>query len=263
MRSVKISDDLKLFDIHLRGKILYRRPVRERRDSSFKILLFITISALVLLVILLTARLRSIQKENADRTSRQSVAQSLSQLKEQSNSTNETSETSKEDKQINPAKTATSVEITDLSPYLELSGKYVTRENADCTIDFKDGVYASENPGKQQVYYFDKVLIHPDKTIVINVSGDYDYSGAPGQGDITKKVYLSLLLAPPNTTIRKNWQTGDAINDVTTKDKARFAIAYSYDNGKTFNMTPAYQSFATNGYSSDPDQENEIYYYED
>ncbi|BDR56943.1 hypothetical protein [Xylocopilactobacillus apis] len=236
---------------------MYQRPKKKKNDYSFIIITII--AALAVIVLLLAIKLKTVQHQNAEEASSSRTAESLSRIKSSSSSSSKSSSSSSQaassssqpkEEKVNPAKTPTSVEVTDLSQYDYMNGIYKTAENAECTLNFDQKRFTSESPGKQQVYYFDKVMRHPDQSIVINVSGDYHYNAYDGNGDKFMKMYQSILLAPPGNTIRKNWQTGDEINDVTNKSVARFSIAGSNDNGKTFNMTPAYKDFETNGYSS-------------
>ncbi|BDR58942.1 hypothetical protein [Xylocopilactobacillus apicola] len=235
---------------------MYRRPEKKKKNSSLTIITVITIAVLLFLIMVLTASLRTMQADKSKETPIQST--SSTQSSSAASSLTVASSSSKNQDNVNPSKTPTSVVITDLNKYNDLDGNYKTIDGALCTLSFDQKIFTQESPGKQQVYYFDKVMRHPDETLVINVSGDYHYNAYDGKGDQTMKMYLSLLLAPPGNTVRKNWQTGDEINDVTNKDVARFAIASSNDNGKTFNMTPAYRNFETDGHASQ-NQQSELF----
>lgn len=137
------------------------------------------------------------------------------------------------------------VVISNYSRYNNYSGNYKGSVES-YYLDFEKGTLTSTGAQKQQIYYFDKVILHPDDSLVINVHGNYHYNAYDGKGEQQKLMYLSILLAPANKQIQKNWQTGATIKDETDTSKNRLAFASSDDNGKTFNMGTAYNVFEDN-----------------
>ncbi len=150
-----------------------------------------------------------------------------------------------------PNSQATStIEINNLSPYFSYSGKYAvdSSESGQVYLDFaaKKVLIMTNAVGGEQVYNFTKVLKHPDNSLVINVSSRQSYNDPTGTRTATSWIYLSILLALPGNSIQRNWQTNEPISDHTNYQQCRFSFANSNDDGKTFEMTPAYQAFVDN-----------------
>lgn len=149
-----------------------------------------------------------------------------------------------------PNSQATStIEINNLSPYFSYSGEYAinSSESGRVYLDFaKKGIIMTNAVGREQVYNFTKVLKHPDNSLVINISSRPIYNNYNGPEPTTSWIYLSILLALPGNSIQRNWQTNEPISDHTNYQQCRFSFANSNDDGKTFEMTPAYQAFVDN-----------------
>ena len=137
------------------------------------------------------------------------------------------------------------VTISDYQRYSAYSGEYGS-ETQTCSLDFATGELMTTGPQKQQVFYFDKVMLHPDKSLVINMHGNYHYNAYDGKGERDRLVHLSVLFAPRDQKITQNWQTGKSLEDGTNTAVNRFSIALSNDGGKVFQMSPAYTAFETN-----------------
>ncbi|AUJ29096.1 hypothetical protein [Liquorilactobacillus hordei] len=132
-----------------------------------------------------------------------------------------------------------STTITNYSRYNKYSGKYIGYANS-YTLDFKKGTLVAGDSSQAQVYYFKQVILHPDGSLVINVHNSVSKSSPS---------YLSVLLAPANKKITKNWQTETSLDDNTDDSTNRLSLATSNDNGKTYNMSPAYKAFSENSTS--------------
>lgn len=149
-----------------------------------------------------------------------------------------------------PNSQATStIEINNLSPYFSYSGHYAidSSVSGQVYLDFAKKVLIMTNAlGGSQIYNFTQVLKHPDNSLVINVSSRLTYHDPTGPDTITSWIYLSLLLALPGNSIQRNWQTNEPISDHTNYQQCRFSLANSNDDGKTFQMAPAYQAFVDN-----------------
>ncbi|MFT8425012.1 MAG: hypothetical protein ABF682_04050 [Liquorilactobacillus sp.] len=132
-----------------------------------------------------------------------------------------------------------STTITNYSHYNKYSGKYIGYANS-YTLDFKKGTLTTDDTNQTQVYYFKQVILHPDDSLVINVHSTALQS-IPS--------YLSILLVPANKRITKNWQTGSSLEDTTDDSTNRLSLATSDNDGKTYNMSPAYNAFSENSTS--------------
>lgn len=167
-------------------------------------------------------------------------------LKESSNSAEtSTSKITDSSKTSSQASTQQPIIIKNYTRYSNYSGNYQASADS-CLLDFEKGTLTSTGATKQQIFYFDKVILHPDNSLVINIHGNYHYNADDGQVERQKLMHLSILLAPANKKIQQNWQTGTKIEDTTDTSKNRLTFANSDDNGKTFNMEPAYTVFSDN-----------------
>lgn len=181
--------------------------------------------------------------------SKQITSTSVSDSHSRSASKDATTQSANKNDDATQTKNSTSI-ITDYQKYDYLSGNYInsTRSALPDILNFKNGTFTTHNAlGSAYTNHFDQVIRHPDGSLVINVTGQFDY---PDPQDHSQKktmiVHFSLLLAPAGTQIQKNWQTSEPMTDTTDSQHARFAIATSDDDGKTFNMAPAYAGFAVN-----------------
>ena len=232
-----------------------RRQTEKKHKTYFlTIMIIITIIVLTSLVFILTIGAKDVEKQNKEESLEKKVVQSTSKSNNFSSKYRISSKT-----KDNSSYISETVEITDLTPYLNLSGKYDANNGRSCSIDFNQETFILYYAvGREQKYSFTKVLLHADETLVINAEGYYDQFEQNGEYK-SVKTEISVLLAPEGTFLRRNWQTGDEINDVTDKDVSRIAIANSNDHGITYNMTPSYRAFETNGYDSDKNQHSAIY----
>lgn len=146
-----------------------------------------------------------------------------------------------------PTQTTTteSLIITNYQAFNSYAGTYQNHGEA-YQLNFTNKSLTYTGPAKEQHYTFDKMIQHPDGSLVINVHGNYHYNAYQGRGEQTTPVYLSVLLAPKDIKIQKNWQTNQPLTDTSDSSHNRFAIAQSNDQGKIFQMTPAYTAFADN-----------------
>jgi len=141
--------------------------------------------------------------------------------------------------------TAKSVVVSDYSRYASYSGQYQSTDFS-LALDFTKGLMTTTGVTTHQRFYFDQVIHHPDGSLIINIHGNYIYNAYDGSGAKTKLTYLSILFAPKNKIIQKNWQTNVKIDDQTDSSVDRLTFATSDNQGKTFNMEPAYDAFANN-----------------
>ncbi|MCP0887035.1 hypothetical protein LB941_06765 [Ligilactobacillus sp. WILCCON 0076] len=204
---------------------------------------FILKVGLILCILLICVTVYNINQTDTDKTAlNNNVKQSSSSIESSIANSNSSSRVNH---QVNNQSSSTgqgSIIINDYSRYTNYSGNYDSSDNS-YYLDVEKGTLTYNGPEKQQIYYFDKVILHPDDSLVINVHGNYHYNAYDGNGEQSKLMYLSVLLAPANKKIEKNWQTGLNIEDETDFSKNRLAFATSYDNGKTFNMETAYTVF--------------------
>jgi len=146
--------------------------------------------------------------------------------------------------------TAKSVVVSDYSRYASYSGQYQSTDFS-LALDFTKGLMTTTGVTTHQRFYFDQVIHHPDGSLIINIHGNYIYNAENGQGSKSKLTYLSILFAPKHKIIQENWQTGAKINDQTDESVNRLTFATSDNQGKTFNMAPAYEAFANNTVTAD------------
>lgn len=134
----------------------------------------------------------------------------------------------------NNQQASTSTVITNYARYRAYSGNY-ENSTGSYSLNFAAGTLTT----KQQLFHFDKVILHPDGSLIINVHENSDYTSG-------QTLYLSILFAPANKKIQRNWQTNAPITDSSDTAINRFSLAKSSDGGKTFNMAPAYAAFEQN-----------------
>ncbi|MDV7757966.1 hypothetical protein [Liquorilactobacillus mali] len=72
------------------------------------------------------------------------------------------------------------VVISDYSRYNNYSGNYKGSESY--SLDFKKSTLTSTGAAKQQLFYFDKTILHPDNSLVINVHSNYHYNAYDAKG---------------------------------------------------------------------------------
>lgn len=229
----------------------YHRPPRKNKKYYPLIILSLIITACTIIILILVVQLKNISNK-PQKSYQTSVVKSfkprkvVSKLKSSNSTTSSTkpyvpSKTqSSVNSKINPNKTPTSVEVTNISKYAKLNGEYFENNNNQSTpaiLDFNQQILkiipAPAVP--LTIYTFKKVLLHPDGSIVINVNN-------PNVGDSIKN--FSILLAPAGVAIKQNWQTGEQINDITDKNFNRFSLGNSINGGKTFKMDTAYNLFS-------------------
>ncbi|TBX38725.1 hypothetical protein EUZ87_13040 [Lactiplantibacillus paraplantarum] len=184
-----------------------------------------------------------------DRSSQSSQSTAVENTSRQDSNTSATNQTVTSEHR-STEDTQKTVVVNNYQRYSIYSGEYGS-ETQTYSLDFSSGRLLTTGPQKQQIFYFDKVMVHPDKSLVINMHGNYHYNAYDGKGEHIKLVYLSVLFAPHERKITKNWQTGESIEDMTNTVVNRFSIALSNDGGKVFQMAPAYAAFATNQTAGD------------
>ena len=185
-----------------------------------------------------------------DRSDQSSQSTAVENTRRQDSNTSATNQTVATERTSSTEDAQKTLVVNNYQRYSVYSGEYGS-ETETCSLDFSSGKLLTTGPQKQQIFYFDKVMVHPDKSLVINMHGNYHYNAYDGKGERFKLVYLSVLFAPHERKITKNWQTGESIEDMTNTAVNRFSIALSNDGGKVFQMAPAYAAFATNQTAGD------------
>jgi hypothetical protein len=132
---------------------------------------------------------------------------------------------------------------TDLSyttyAYLDSEYKFASNTNSSIILDFAHGTFSiTDAYGTPVTYQIDRLLKHMDESLIVNGHGfTHNAENSPVRLD------FSLLIVPAGKTLTRNWQTNSTINQVHPERFTRIAIAISDNNGRTFNMKPAYQAF--------------------
>ncbi|BDR57139.1 hypothetical protein [Xylocopilactobacillus apis] len=223
---------------------MYRRK-KEEKHFPYTSISITLIFILVVLILFLTIKLLKTQNQQADDKIKQEES-SFSQKEDSISRDKSSAETEKKETESKSHTKAeendqSTVEVTDLEQFDYLNGKYDLFGHP-YTINFQQRSVIIQGFEEQIYDSIDKVLKHPDGSLVINIHGKED--SQQDNGKIIK--YRSLLLAPAGIKVKENWQTKENIDDNSDTGVSRLAVAESNDNGKSFEMTPAYQAFENN-----------------
>ncbi|BDR56944.1 hypothetical protein [Xylocopilactobacillus apis] len=224
---------------------MYRRPEKQQK-RNFTPIAIISIIVLLIVIIFLVFKLKNDHKQLSQQKSHiqsssviKKSAKSESKPDIKSSTSSKSSSNSSSSQKINSSLPKTTVEITNINHYDYLSGLYTDSPAADNpnpnVLDFKKQTFTFNiaGGGPKETYNFDKVLLHPDGSLVINFSSPQT------------KTHISMLIAPAGIKVKKNWQTDKEMTDGTDTSKNRFAVVFSSD-GKTYDMETAYKLFENN-----------------
>ncbi|WP_164510104.1 hypothetical protein [Lacticaseibacillus yichunensis] len=132
--------------------------------------------------------------------------------------------------------------VRDVTDYADLDAPYAVSNDVpggSLSISFARRSFGLRSAmGGQSPYQIDEMLKHPDGSLVVN--GHTSLKDAEGK---SFRLDMSLLIVPGNCVLTHNWQTNKAIGPIPATTFPRIAVAQSPDNGKTFDMAPAYQAF--------------------